>query len=474
MSQGYPIAGFYDTMGYPMGYYDLISPIKTTMKILKFIQFIICLVMLSPYLLGCGLSPEPEPVEAGAPAPQPAEIHLDPSSFQVLHYFNDELGRKSMDEVIALFQQKYPDLETMGQAMDHETYKVAIPALLKSDTPPDVFSYWAGARVQAVVDSQSLQPLDDLWADHNFDQAFPQGIAAGATYNNEKYFIPIGYHYVAFFYNKKLFETIGAAPPTNWAELQSLAAQFKQAGIPAFALGSRERWPAQFWFDYLLLRTAGPEYRAELMAGKRAYTDPEVTRVMEMWGQLVNAGYFYPEANAYDWAEAAGIVARGQAAMTLMGTWITGYYKNNLKLEADQDYDYFGFPMIDRETPIVALGPIDGFVMAKGARHPDQARQFLIFLASPEPQVIWTLGQGALPPNVQVDPTIYDPLIQRVLKDVAAADAFAFNYDLATPPLMAEAGLEAFSEFMARPNDYLAIIQKAENRRRELFQSVAR
>jgi multiple sugar transport system substrate-binding protein/raffinose/stachyose/melibiose transport system substrate-binding protein len=48
-------------------------------------------------------------------------------------------------------------------------------------------------------------------------------------------------------------------------------------------LGSRERWPAQFWFDYLLLRTAGPKYRAELMAGEKSYTDPEVVRVMEMW-----------------------------------------------------------------------------------------------------------------------------------------------------------------------------------------------
>jgi multiple sugar transport system substrate-binding protein/raffinose/stachyose/melibiose transport system substrate-binding protein len=155
--------------------------------------------------------------------------------------------------------------------------------------------------------------------------------------------------------------------------------------------------------------------------------------------------------------------------MTLMGTWITGYYKNNLKLATDKDYSYFGFPPIDEDVPVAALGPIDGFVMAKDARHANEAREFLAFLASPEPQMVWTLGQGALPPSVQVDPMVYDPLIQRVLKDVAAADTFAFNYDLATPPPMAEAGLEAFSEFMARPNDYLAILQRTEDRRRELF-----
>ena len=52
----------------------------------------------------------------------------------------------------------------------------------------------------------------------------------------------------------------------------------KGAGVKPFALGSKNRWPAQFWFDYILLRTAGPEYRAKLMAGEASYTDPEVMR----------------------------------------------------------------------------------------------------------------------------------------------------------------------------------------------------
>jgi multiple sugar transport system substrate-binding protein/raffinose/stachyose/melibiose transport system substrate-binding protein len=429
-------------------------------------RLVVWLIILSGFTLGCTTLPE---LQANTPATPSNQVQPAVDTLKVLHYFNDNLGRQSMDEVITLFQQKQPGIKTVSEAMDHETFKVAISSLLSDNTPPDVFSYWAGARVQAVIASGDLQPIDQLWADNQLDQAFPPGIATGSTYNGQKYFVPIGYHYVAFFYNKKLFDTIGAAPPQTWEGLKGLAEQFKQAGIPAFALGSRERWPAQFWFDYLLLRTAGPIYRAELMVGQRAYTDPEVIRVMELWRELVQAGYFYPDANAYDWAEAADQVARGQAAMTLMGTWITGYYKNSLKLESDKDYSYFPFPVIDQGVPTTALGPIDGFVMAKNALHHQAAGQFLLFLTSPEPQKIWTSGQGALPPNLKVDAAIYDPLIQRVLKDVASAETFAFNYDLATPPSMAEAGLDAFSEFVARPADYVTILQKTEEHRRELF-----
>ncbi len=440
------------------------------------VKILICLAIVSGIALGCNTpsvekTVEPVTVKETVEIEKVAEEATRPedSLLSIFHYFNDTLGRKSMDEVIALFQQKHPEIEPLRNPMDHEAYKVTIPALLAGDNQPDVFSYWAGARTQFIVDSENLQPIDDLWIENGLDQAFPPSIAAGATYDGEKYFIPIGYHYVAFFYNKELFDAVGATIPANWEELKTVAEKFKQAGIPAFALGSRERWPAQFWFDYLLLRTAGPEYRAELMAGEKSYTDPEVVRVMEMWQELVDAGYFYPDANAYDWAEAADTVARGQAAMTLMGTWITGYYKSSLEFEPEKNYDYFAFPKVDEGVPMAALGPIDGFVMAKGALHPNAARQFLAFLATAEPQVIWTKGQGALPPSVKVDPTIYDPLIQRVLKEVAVADTFAFNYDLATPPPMAEAGLNAFSEFMAQPDNYMNILQKTENSRLELF-----
>lgn len=439
-------------------------------------NILILFLILNMGMLGC-TTPSPQklpetPVpsdtgtrEADGATPHPPE---EPR-LSIFHYFNDALGRKSMDEVIALFHKAHPAIEPLRNPMDHEAYKVVIPALLAGDNQPDVFSYWAGARVQFIVDEGHLQPIDDLWAGNNLDQVFPPSIAAGATYNGQKYFIPIGYHYVAFFYNRQLFDTVDASPPATWEELKNVAAKFKQAGIPAFALGSRERWPAQFWFDYLLLRTAGPAYRAELMAGKRPYTDPEVVRVMGLWQELIDAGYFYPDANAYDWAEAAEAVARGQAAMTLMGTWITGYYKNDLGLAPEKDYNYFAFPSIDQGIPMTALGPIDGFVMAKGALHPEAAYQFLAFLATPEPQIIWTQGQGALPPSIKVDPGIYDPLIQRVLKDVIQADTFAFNYDLATPPPMAEAGLNAFSEFMAQPDNYLNILQKTESSRLEIF-----
>ena len=149
-------------------------------------------------------------------------------------------------------------------------------------------------------------------------------------YNGARYLVPFGYHYAGMFYNAKVMADAGVTEfPTTWDGFLALCADLKAKGVTPIALGSKNRWPAQFWFDYLLLRTAGPDYRAKLMAGEAAYTDDEVKAAMGMWKDLVDAGYFAPNANADGWTDASDRVARGDAAMTLMGTWITGYWNGN-------------------------------------------------------------------------------------------------------------------------------------------------
>jgi ABC-type glycerol-3-phosphate transport system substrate-binding protein len=205
------------------------------------------------------------------------------------------------------------------------------------------------------------------------------------------------------------------------------------------------------------------------MAGEASYTDPEVVRAMEMWAELVDKDYFVSDANAYDWTDAADQVANGEAAMTLMGTWITGYWDTN-GLTPGEDYDFFVFPGIDEGVPMAALGPVDGFVLAADADHPNAAQDLLLYLITDtEVQATWALGQGALSPNSKVDPQLYTPVMQRALQAVDAADTFTFNYDLATTPPMAEGGLDMFAQFMNDPAGYMQYLEQTQAVADEVF-----
>lgn len=146
-----------------------------------------------------------------------------------------------------------------------------------------------------------------------------------------------------------------------------------------------------------MLRTAPYEFRAQLMAGQARYDDPKVKAVFAHWADLIQKGYVNPDANDLSWDQGANErVFRGQAAMTLMGTWNIGYFTNAAhQWVAGQDFDFFPFPVMTPGLPLVALGPIDGLVLPKKATNPDGAKQVMAYLAGVEPQQAFSRGLGA-------------------------------------------------------------------------------
>ena len=388
----------------------------------------------------------------------------------ISHYFSGELGRAGLEKIFAKFQDA-KGITVKDSPIGHEDFKAGILVRAAGGNLPDVFSYWAGARTQFVVDAGNLGAIDEMWAARGLDSVVAKSVADGATmYDGSRYLVPFGYHYAGMFYNTKVMADAGVTElPTTWDGFMALCADLEAKGVTPIALGSKNRWPAQFWFDYLLLRTAGPDYRAKLMAGEAAYTDDEVKAAMALWKELVDAGYFTANANADTWTDASDKVARGDAAMTLMGTWITGYWNSN-GLMAGDDYDFFEFPAIADGVANAVVGPVDGLLISANATNRANAEELLAFLVSDEEsQGIWAQAQGALSPNVGVDESIYTSVMTRALAAVGNADTFAFNYDLATTPPMAEHGLAMFARFMDDPSGYEGFLADTEDGAKEVF-----
>ncbi|MBF9016993.1 MULTISPECIES: ABC transporter substrate-binding protein [unclassified Oceanispirochaeta] len=377
------------------------------------------------------------------------------------HYFSGTLSG-GMDDLVETFNEENPEYDLAHTPVEHEAFKTSIMVMLSGGNPPDLFSYWAGSRVQFIVDADRLTPIDDVYEEYGVSKLFSEAVNGAATYNGHKYFLPLTQHYVAFFYNKEVFAKAGiAAAPETWAEFQDACEKIKAIGVAPIALGSKNRWPAQFWLDYPLLRTAGPEYRAKLMAGEVSYTDPEVVKAFELWKECIDKDYFYPNANAYDYAEATVLVGTGEAAMTLMGSWMM-QLDDQIGWAPGEDYDFFPFPVVDTSIPDTAVGPFDGVVIAKDARNPEAAKKALIAMAQTEPMIAFNTGTGALAPNVNVPASMYNVLQLKIKDYCAVVPNWAFNYDLATPPPVADVGLDAFTEFIDSPENYMQILKKTE------------
>ncbi len=385
---------------------------------------------------------------AGSPPPR--------SPVTLLHYFSDSLSG-GVAELTADFNAGNPAHELKAVSLDHEAFKSGIYDTLKAGNPPDLYSYWAGARTAAIVDQ--LEPIDDIWQQSGMDARFDsQLVKAAVEYGGKKYLLPISQHFVAFFYNKHVFDKHQLKPPATWDDLLGACATLRAAGTTPIALGARDKWPAQFWFDYLLLRSEPAEFRDALLKGEVRLDDKRVLAVFARWKTLIDAGCFNasPHPNDLTWdAGANEMVFRGEAAMTLMGSWTIGYFEGaRHQWKAGEDYDFFPFPSINPAIPTVAIGPIDGLIMPRRAANPAGAKAALIHLSQIAAQKAFSRGSGALAQNKQIEDSFYSDIQRRVRQEIARSAEFTFSFDLAAPPAVATLGLDAFAEFLAFPDAY--------------------
>jgi len=271
--------------------------------------------------------------------------------------------------------------------------------------------------------------------------------------------MPTSYYWWAIYYRPSLFEQVGVkAPIETWDELLAACDSFNAAGIAPFTIGTRFRWPAAAWFDYLNMRQNGPEFHINLMLLKESYTDERVQAAFGRWKELLDHKCFIENPAAYDWNEAVDFMAQGEAAMYLMGGFITDTYPDEL----EDDLDFFRFPIIDPNIPVGEDAPTDGYFIAAQARNPEGAKEFLAFLASKEVQQMAFDELGRLPTRTDVDISKATKATQQGIALIQSADYVAQFYDRDTTPEMAEAGMDAMMAFWDDPASIDQLLQELE------------
>ncbi|HEV7256030.1 MAG TPA: extracellular solute-binding protein [Mesorhizobium sp.] len=377
---------------------------------------------------------------------------------------SDPAPKKAMEELIADFEAKHPDITVKWNNFDHEGYKSAIRNFLTADAP-DVAAWYAGNRMAPFVQAGLFEPVDDVWAANNLDEQL-KSAASAMTIDGKKWGVPYTYYQWGIYYRKDIFEQQGITPPKTWAELIAASEKLKAAGITPFAIGTKALWPTGGWFDYLNLRVNGYEFHMDLTAGKVPYTDPRVKAVFEKWGELVRPGYFLENHAAIDWQDAIPQLVQGNAAMYLMGNFAVATMKDGgLK---EEQIGFLQFPEITPGVPMSEDAPTDTFHIPSGAKNKEDAKTFLAYLASPEAQTKMNTTLGQLPVNNQAEKP-NDPFLAQGFEMLSGAAGLAQFYDRDAPAEMAKAGMEGFQEFMVKPDNLDRILERLENVRQRVY-----
>lgn len=387
----------------------------------------------------------------------------------IYNSYNGDPEPRALDELLVqMFDEQNPTTPIQHSIINHEDFKQAIRAYLVADPAPDVMTWFAGNRARFFIDKGLIMDISDVWESEGWNEDYPKGFRAMSEVDGKAYFLPSNWYWWAMFYRKSLFDEYGVTPPETWDELLAACDTFNEAGVTPITIGTKYRWTAAAWFDYINMRLNGPQFHLDLMLGKEKYDDPRVKAVFEKWRELFDHNCFIDDAAAYSWQEGLDPFNQGDAAMYLMGQFIL----DSTAEEVKDDVDFFRFPIIDPSQPIGEDAPTDGYFIAAQAQNPEGAKKFLAFLGSVEAQTLAVEKLGRLPVHSKVDQSLFTPMQQKGIELIQGADLVVQFYDRDTTPEMADVGMNAMMAFWDDPYNDEALdelLAELEASRQEIF-----
>ncbi|MCL2780730.1 MAG: ABC transporter substrate-binding protein [Actinomycetia bacterium] len=263
--------------------------------------------------------------------------------------------------------------------VDHNTFQNNINSYLQG-TPNDMFTWFAGYRLQTFAKTGLLRQIDDVWdsVGSNFGDA-AQSLSKGQ--DGHYYLVPIYNYPWVIFYNKSTFDKNGYQIPTTWDDMISLCKQMQKDGLIPFALAQKDGWPALGTFDILNMRINGYDYHMQLMQHQVPWTDAGVTAVFNQWAELIP--YCQTGAPGRIWQDASKTLEQKKAGMLFQGTnQVAAQYVTD---KADlNDLDFFVYPEINSAYGQDYMdAPTDGFCIAAKAKNVDPAVKVLEYIGTP-------------------------------------------------------------------------------------------
>jgi multiple sugar transport system substrate-binding protein len=374
----------------------------------------------------------------------------------------DPAPKATWEEIVKRFEAANPDVTVKYNLYDKEAYKTTIRNWLVT-SPPDVVFWYAGNRMKTFVDRGLMEDVSGLWKEQGMMEDFKSAQPA-MTVDGKQWGVPFTYYQWGIYYRKDIFGQYGISEPKTWEELKAASAKLKANDVAPFTIGTKYLWTAAGWFDYINLRTNGLDFHIDLMDGKVPYTDERVKKTFANWAELVEPGYYLENHATYSWQEAQPFMYNGQAAMYLIGNFITP----NFPAELDGKLGFFQFPIIDPSVPVAEDAPMDTIHIPSKAKNKEDARKFLAFVAQPEIQQLINESMKQIPTNSKAK-VMDDPFLNVGVQILAEADGTAQFYDRDTDPAMAKEGMKGFQEFMVKPERVDSILKRLEKVRKRTF-----
>ena len=323
----------------------------------------------------------------------------------------------ALEALIALYNQKYPDVEVINATVTGGS-GVNARAVLKTrmlgGDPPDSFQVHAGQELIGTwVIADRMEDLTFLFQEEGWMDAFPQGLLDLISTDAGIWSVPVNIHRAnVMWYVPANLQQWGVEAPATWDDFLSICPTLQDAGVTPLSLG--ENWTVQHLWESVAISELGADGWNGLWDGSKPWTDADVIATWDKFGQILDCTN--EDAASLSWQQATDMVVNGEAAFNVMGDWAAGYMVTTLGLTPGDGFGWQAAPGTDGIFDMLS----DSFGLPVGAPDRDNTINWLKLLGSVAGQDAFNPLKGSIPANLNADvtnPDLYNAYSQSAAED---------------------------------------------------------
>ena len=383
------------------------------------------------------------------------------------HNGSSEPGLTTWKQVADAYHAAHPNVSFKINPMQNEAFKTKIPVALQGSDPPSIYQQWGSGAQATQVKSGKLM---DITAAVSSWVGQLGNAAKGWQTDGKQYGIPYDLHTVGFWYRTDMFQKAGiTSPPATMDDLNADIAKLKAAGMTPVSIGSKDKWPDAFWWEYFAIRECSTDTVVNAINNQKT-DDPCFVKAGNDLKAFLDTKPFqngFLGTPAQQGAgSSAGLVGNAKAAMELQGDW---ELPTIIPLTRDKQFasklSWFPFPSVagGQGEAGATLGGGDGFSCTTKAT--SACPDFLKYVASPEVQTkLVETNTATLPANPAANASVKDATLQLVLKASQSSPFVQTYFDQALPTAVGNALNDAIANFFAgkgSPQDIADAVGKA-------------
>lgn len=323
--------------------------------------------------------------------------------------------------IVDVWNEQNPDIQVEVNTSTGANDIVAkLSAAKEAGTMPDL-SNATYENLPNLVVNGIADDITDAFGEYE-DQIAPAAWDL-TTFDGKNYAVPQGTSPQFLFYRTDIFEAHGLQAPTTWDEYAD-AARTIHAADPSKFLATFPANDAQLFAA--LSQQAGAEWWSQSEEGWSVGIDGEAsTQVAEYWQGLVDEGVV---ATFKTWTpEWQAALADGTLASWLSAVWAPPLVIQNAP-DTEGLWGAVRIPQWDVDNPVSGVLGGSGTIVTTGSEHPEQAREFAVWLNNNEDALNAYIENASIwPANLEGREL---PALRDTVPPALAADQTDF-YDLA-------------------------------------------